>query len=184
LLVDADLRNPTLHKTLGLDNRNGLSNLLTGAGTLESVVQHGVAPNLSVVTCGPLPPNPAELLASQRLRTLMDDAQAAFDIVILDGPPVMGLADGPMIASAVAGVLLVVEASKTGKVQAAQALRRLLMGRGRVLGAALTKFDSRSASYGYGYAYEYEYDYGKNRSKSTRALDSLASRARRLVGSK
>jgi capsular exopolysaccharide synthesis family protein len=184
LLIDADLRNPSLHKIIGADNRRGLSNVLTGAATLKDVVQSGGLPNLFVVPSGPLPPSPAELLAASRLPVLVTEASALFDIVIVDGPPVMGLADAPIIGATMSGCLMVIEAGRTGAAHARAALRRLGMANGHVVGAVLNKFNARQASYGYGYGYEYDYDYGKSRdakSEGRKGLDSVLRRARRLT---
>jgi capsular exopolysaccharide synthesis family protein len=159
LLVDLDLRNPSQHKTIGADNRIGASSLLTGAVRLTSAVQPTDWPNLFLIPSGPLPPSPAELLIGQRLSAFVKEAQEHFDIVILDGPPVMGLADAPLIASVAAGAVLTIEAGRTSRAQARSAIKRLRQGNARIFGAILTKFDSRKQSYGYGYAYAYEYDY-------------------------
>ncbi|HEY5107292.1 MAG TPA: polysaccharide biosynthesis tyrosine autokinase [Caulobacteraceae bacterium] len=182
LLIDADLRNPSLHKVVGIDNRTGVSNILTGSAVLKDVVQSGGLLNLFAAPCGPLPPSPAELLAGSRLKMLITEAAALFDIVIVDGPPVMGLADAPMISAVLAGSLLVIEAGRTGRAQARAALRRLAMANGHVLGAVLTKFNARQASYGYGYGYEYDYDYGKSPSKLAQpkaGLTALLDRTKR-----
>jgi succinoglycan biosynthesis transport protein ExoP len=185
LLIDADLRNPSLHKSTGLDNRRGLTNLLTSGTSLKEVAQESEAHNLTIITCGPLPPNPAELLGTSRLRAIVRDAMAEYDVVILDGPPVMGLADAPMVAAAVTGALLVIEAGKTGRTQALGAARRLEMANAHVLGVALTKFDAREASYGYGYAYEYDYSYGHRDGEAPQSptvLQNLRGQARRFSG--
>jgi capsular exopolysaccharide synthesis family protein len=160
LLVDGDLRNPSLHKTLGLDNHRGLSNLLTGAATLGEVTQETQTQHLSVIAAGPLPPNPAELLASARLGAFLAGAVQEFDTVIVDGPPVLGLADAPLISALVTGVVLVVESGSVARAQVLAALRRLQMVNAHILGVVLTKFSAKTASYGYGYGYEYEYEYG------------------------
>lgn len=185
LLIDGDLRNPSIHKTTGLDNRRGLTNLLTSASTLKETAQDSGAANLSILTCGPLPPNPAELLGTNRLRMVLREALTDFDVVIVDGPPVMGLADAPMVAAAVHGALLVIESGKTGRTQAGAAARRLEMANAHVLGVALTKFDAREAAYGYGYAYEYDYSYGRggeDPGRRTGMLENLRGQARRFSG--
>jgi capsular exopolysaccharide synthesis family protein len=184
LLVDGDLRNPSLHKTIGADNRAGLSNVLTGAAGAKEVVQAASSPNLFVITSGPLPPNPAELLAGVRLSAFVNAASQDFDMVIIDGPPVMGLADAPLIASVVEGVVLLIEAGKTGRTQARAAVRRLQMANAHILGVVLTKFNAKSASYGYGYAYEYEYAYGKKPEVASAGdgFRRLGNQARKLMG--
>lgn len=159
LLVDLDLRNPSQHKIVGADNRVGASNLLTGAVRLQSAVQPTDWPNLFLIPSGPLPPSPAELLIGPRLAAFVKEAMEHFDIVILDGPPVMGLADAPLIASVATGAVLTIEAGRTSRTQALAAIKRLRVSNVRLCGAILTKFDARKGSYGYGYAYAYEYDY-------------------------
>jgi capsular exopolysaccharide synthesis family protein len=159
LLVDLDLRNPSQHKVLGADNRVGASSLLTGAVRLQGAVQPSDWPNLFLIPSGPLPPSPAELLIGPRLVAFIKEAMEHFDIVILDGPPVMGLADAPLIASVAAGAVLTIEAGRTSRAQARAAIKRLRQGNARLFGAILTKFDARRTAYGYGYAYAYAYEY-------------------------
>jgi capsular exopolysaccharide synthesis family protein len=167
LLVDGDLRNPSLHRVLRADSGTGISNYLTGSATMAELIQATDQPNLSFIPCGPLPPNPAELLAGATIRAMIAEAEANFDLLVIDGPPVMGLADAPLLASAVAGTVLVIEAGQTRRGLAKAALRRLALGNARILGGILSKFNVRSAGYGYGYgygyAYAYSYDYGNKR---------------------
>jgi succinoglycan biosynthesis transport protein ExoP len=182
LLVDADLRDPSLHKTMGADNRAGLSNILTGAASLTEVLQETDLPDLFIIPSGPLPPNPAELLASTRLQALIGAAGSQFDMVVFDGPPVMGLADAPMIGSLLSGALLVIESGRTVRLQVRAAVKRLEMANVRVLGTVLTKFNARKSAYGYGqgYGYEYDYNYGHQPGPS-RGLQAVGARARRLM---
>lgn len=156
LLIDADLRNPSLHKNFGMANLSGFSNILAGLSTLDAEVKRTGSSNLSIVSGGPVPPNPAELLTSSRLRTLLAEAASKFDVVILDGPPIMGLADAPLLADVAGGTILVVEAGQTGEQMAVTALKRIGAGGANVLGAVLTKFDLGTANGGdYGYQYNY-----------------------------
>lgn len=159
LLVDGDLRNPSMHRVVGVDNETGMSNLLSGSTDLQSVVQRTRHESLFFIPCGPLPPNPAELWGSDRVRQFLADAQTRFDHVVIDGPPVLGFADAPLLAAAASGVLFVLESRGTRRGQARGALRRLKLGRARLLGAVLTKFNAKSTSYG-GYDYAYDYHYG------------------------
>ena len=165
LLIEADLRNPSLHRTLGLQGQGvGLSNLLAGACTLTEATLDTDEAGLKVVLAGPLPPNPAELLSGSKMVSALTVASERYDQIIVDGPPVLGLADAPILANAVDGTLLVVNSAKT-KINAAQAtLKRLIAARARIVGALLSKYDARSAGYGYGYGYQYEsyYAYGVN----------------------
>jgi capsular exopolysaccharide synthesis family protein len=157
LLIDADMRNPSLHKTFGRPLESGLSNLLTGKGKLKDYIQETGTPNLSLLMAGQVPPNPAELLSGDAVARLIAEAAKQFDHVIVDGPPVLGLADAPLLSRAVESTVLVIEAGRTSAAQARHAVERLFAVQGHIIGAILTKFDVRSAGYGYGYGYDYQY---------------------------
>ena len=158
LLIDSDLRKARLHKAMNLSNELGLSNYLTGAKLPEEVVQTTSDEKLVIMTSGPLPPNPAELLASGKFAALLSLASESFDMVLIDGPPVMGLADAPLISNLVQATIVVVAANETRRNVLRTALRRLTQARANVIGAILNKFDAKMTGYGYGYGYgEYEY---------------------------
>lgn len=159
LLIDGDLRNPSMHRVVGVDNESGMSNLLSGSTELQTVVQRTRQEHLFFIPCGPLPPNPAELWGGDRVRQFLTDAQSHFDHVVIDGPPVLGFADAPLLAASVGGVLFVLESRGTRRGQARGALRRLKVGHARLLGAVLSKFNAKNTSYG-GYDYAYDYHYG------------------------
>ena len=160
LLVDGDLRNPSLHRLLNLKNTTGLSRYLSGGAPLADIVQTTAEASLSVVTCGPLPPNPSELLAGPGLAAFLKEASEAFDLVIVDGPPVVGLSDAVSLAAAVVGTLFVVEAVTVRRAAARAAIDRIEAVDARIVGAVLSKFDAKSAAYGYEYAYHYAYGGG------------------------
>lgn len=164
LLVDGDLRNPSMHRIVGVDNHKGMSNLLSHALSLDDVVQPSDVAGMSFVPCGPIPPNPAELWAGDGLRDLLAKAEETYDHVIIDGPPVLGFADAPMLASRVGGVAFVVESRGTRRAQARGALKRLLIGNCHLLGVVLTKFNTKTLQYG-GYDYAYDYSYGDRQSQ-------------------
>ena len=159
LLADGDLRNPSMHRVIGVENDAGMSNLLSGNGELAALVKRTAQQDLDFLSCGPLPPNPAELWGGDRLRQVLADAAQAYDHVVIDGPPVLGFADAPLLASAVDGTVLVVESKQTRRAQARGALRRLTIGDTHLLGAILTKFNVKATRYG-GYDYAYDYHYG------------------------
>lgn len=159
LLADGDLRNPSLHRILGFENDAGMSNLLSSSATIGEVVRRTNHENLDFIPCGPLPPNPAELWGGDRLRQLLAEARKHYDHVIIDGPPVLGFADAPLLAAAADGTLFVIESRGTRRGQARGAIRRLLMGDTRIIGTIMTKFNAKSVNYG-GYEYAYDYDYG------------------------
>lgn len=158
VLVDSDLRNPSVHRLLGVENARGFANYLTGE-SMAGLVQATSIPGLSVIPSGPLPPNPAELLAGAGMRKFLSESREHFDIVVLDGPPVIGLADAPILASQAATTLLIVESGGARRSVVRMAVRRLAQARGNLIGILLTKFDAKSSSYGYGYGYSYAYTY-------------------------
>jgi polysaccharide biosynthesis transport protein len=157
LLIDADLRKPAF--VTGADPTDGLSKLLTTHDPIAEHVLKTEHDNLWLLPCGPLPPNPAELLASPRLKALINEAAGQFDMVIVDGPPVLGLADAPLLGAVCRGTLMVVESGKTRTKAAVDAVNRLKASGSHLIGAVLTKFKHASHGYGYGYSYE-PYKYG------------------------
>ncbi len=157
ILIDGDIRSPSVHGETGLHNERGLSNYLSGSSDIESLIQRPQTEPFAVMSAGPLPPNAAELLRSDRLRQLLVELRSRFDHVVIDSPPVMGLADAPIIASKVEGVVFVLEARGVTARVARLAIGRLLQARGHILGVVLTKFEAKRAHYGYGYEYGYGY---------------------------
>lgn len=173
LLVDGDLRRPSLHRVVGANNDKGLSNILSGSPSIEDKVQPTPLEGLGFIACGPIPPNPAELWGSDRVASFIQTAVQHFDHVVIDGPPVLGFADVPILASQVKGVLFVAESRGAKRSQVRGALRRIATGGAHLLGVVLTKFNARSlANYGaYDYAYSYDYSAGdKAKPKSKRRL--------------
>lgn len=149
LVVDADMRNPTMHRMLGMDHEQGLSNILSSNIDPISVTRKTKFANLYVITGGPIPPNPAELLSGDNLLRLIDPTATNFDHIIFDGPPILGIADSIILCNRVDAALFVVESAKTRKAAIRNAVRRLRQA-GRVpIGAVLTKLGSELAMYGY-----------------------------------
>lgn len=163
LLVDGDMRSPSIHYLLGLSNEAGLSNFLSGSDDVDALVHQTDRDGLHIMTAGPQPPSAAELLSSDRLGLLIAELLKRFDHIVFDAPPVMGLADAPLIGSRVEGVALVVESHATQKSMMQVAVRRLFDANNNVLGAVLTKFNAQRAHFGYGYDYGYGYGYGQAR---------------------
>ena len=154
LLVDGDLRKPAFKA--GTD-KVGLSKLLTTDDAMRAHVLETQHANLWLLPSGPVPPNPADLLSTGRMRKIVAEAEAQFDIVIIDGPPTLGLADAPLLAATAGNVLFVVESGSTRTRAGIEALNRLEATGAHVLGAALTKA-SVEAGYGYGrYGYGHAY---------------------------
>jgi polysaccharide biosynthesis transport protein len=160
LLIDADLRKPSLHEKLGIENSKGLTNYLTGNATPPEIFQKTSMPNLTFMPSGPLPPNAADLLSGSRFLSLLSVGMEAFGLIVIDGPPVMGLADAQLLSSAAAATLFVVGAGKVRKNAIRLALQRLQFARGLVLGSVLTRH-AVERGYGYGDGYGYGYGYGK-----------------------
>ena len=139
ILVDADVRRPTLHTLFGLNNDKGLTSLFIDAkGPIEPALQDVNVPNLQVLTSGPLPPNPAELLGSQRMLDVIEALKARADIVLFDAPPVIAVTDASVLGTRVDGVLLVVQAGQTRREQAKRAKQQLEKLNIRVVGAVLS----------------------------------------------
>ncbi|MFN3944299.1 MAG: GumC family protein [Allosphingosinicella sp.] len=161
LLVDADMRKPSLHKTLGLPNKQGLSILLAGKGKLDQFVHHIEDELISVLTAGPQPPSPGDLLSGMHLQAFVAEARSRYDHVVFDNPPVLGLADAPLISTVVDGIVFVVESRRTKRRVALRALSRLRAVGAPLTGGILTKFDPRKSQAGYGESYYYYYSYGR-----------------------
>ena len=162
LLVDADMRNPSLHQKLKGDNSAGLSNYLTGACSPPEVMQKTQVPNLAFIASGPLPPNAADLLGGPRVPSLLSVGCEVFDLIIIDGPPVLGLADAPLLASVASATVFIVAAGTTRTAVIRGALKRLQLARANLIGSVLTKYDAQSVTYGYGYSVGHEYSYQYN----------------------
>jgi succinoglycan biosynthesis transport protein ExoP len=189
LLVDADLRNPSLHQKLNGDNESGLSNYLTGACTPPEVMQKTEIANLAFIASGPLPPNAADLLGGPRLLSLLSIGCEVFDLILIDGPPVLGLADAPLLSSATAATIFVVAAGSAKMNVIKGSLKRLQLARANLIGAVLTKYDAKKVPYGYGYGdgHGYRYDYARSAAKTESNLadppiPQLADLQKRLAG--
>jgi len=150
-LIDSDLRRPALHRLFGLQNTKGLSTALLHGLPLAELAQPTATPSLSVLTSGPAPPNPAELVASKRMRELFESATKDFDLVLCDSPPVISVTDGIALAAQCDGVVLVI---RVGAI-AHEALRRVAdqieAVKSRILGVVLNSVDLRRDGYNYKY---------------------------------
>lgn len=151
LLIDADLRKPTVHYTFRVDNISGLSNVLVGEGTLERVTVASDVDNLDIMSSGPIPPNPSELLASKKMQKLLEDTKSAYDIVIFDTPPVLAVTDAQVLADIVDGSLLVVRSDQTEIEAATKAKEALKPAKAKLLGAVLNDHQKEKSNYYYYY---------------------------------
>jgi capsular exopolysaccharide synthesis family protein len=156
LLIDADMRRPGVHKGFGLENRCGLSELLSGQAHLTQAVQRLAEPNLWIMPAGSTPPNPSELLASGRMEALLGEVQnGPFDWVIVDTPPVLAVTDASILTQWVSGVAFVVGSEMTRRRLAERAIETLAAGRPRILGAVLNRVDVSRNKYYYARHYGY-----------------------------
>lgn len=147
LLVEADLRRPSVHTLFRQASTPGLSSFLVGDALLAAILLKTAVAKLSVVVSGPIPPNPAELLASRRMQEFLETVSEQFDLVILDSPPALATSDACAIAPHVDGVLLVVDSGRTPQVAMRRAKERIEAVRGRIIGAVLNRFDAGAQGY-------------------------------------
>ena len=161
LIIDADLRKPKLHRLLQAQNAIGLSNLLTNvvrAGSIEGIFQSTHHPNLTFMASGTIPPNPADILVSQKMGLMMQFCKKRYDLIVIDSPPVIGLSDAPILARQADATLMVIAAKQATRKSAANALKRLKSAGAQVVGAAFTKFAANKLDYNYAYRYmQYNY---------------------------
>ncbi|WP_316571702.1 CpsD/CapB family tyrosine-protein kinase [Neobacillus sp. YIM B06451] len=151
LLVDADLRKPTVHYTFELVNQYGLTSVLAKSKSLEQAIRSTDIPFLSVLTSGPIPPNPAELLGSKSMKEILEEAKERFDVIIFDTPPTLAVTDAQILANLCDGVLLVLYSGKSEKEQAIKTKDLLVAANGRILGVVLNQKKIKNDSYSYYY---------------------------------
>lgn len=159
LIVDADLRRPRVHKIFGLKNNAGLSNYLAGEGDLSTLIQIAM-PNLYVLPVGPLPPNPAELLGSPRMKTVVETLSANFDYVVIDSPPVSSFADSLILSALVEGVIIVVKGGVTPREMAQRTKAHLQSVGAKILGVVINQVKLQPHDYYYYSTYYSRYYYG------------------------
>jgi capsular exopolysaccharide synthesis family protein len=154
LIVDADLRKPTMHRYMSASNRLGLSNLLTGQFKVEDVIMDTYIPNLSLITSGTVPPNPSELLSSKRMVALLSQLREEYDMVLIDSPPILAVTDSQIISAICDGVVMVINHGKVKREAAKRGLSQLEHVKARVLGVVLNnkEISRNESSYYYYYA--------------------------------
>ncbi|MDA0323809.1 MAG: polysaccharide biosynthesis tyrosine autokinase [Verrucomicrobia bacterium] len=184
LLVDMDMRRPTVHRVFGMENETGLTNLLVGEAEFDACVQKGrhgdkVLDMLDVMTAGTRPPNPTELIEAKATRKLIETLSAKYDRIIIDSPPVLFVADASLISTFCDGVVLVARSAKNARSQALRARRQLDSASARILGGILndvtrwSQFYSEYYYYGYSRYYKDYYTayYSENEDESTEASE-------------
>lgn len=164
VVVDADLRRPSVHSKLEIENTAGLSEYLAGQTTWQTLLRNSEVGGISIITAGTIPPNPTELLSGHRFEELIAELGQDFDHVLIDSPPLLGLADAPLIAEKTAASIYVIEANNAASQDIRNGLARLSRNAQRIIGVVLTKYEPEGGPLGYG-AYAYEYGYGESSSK-------------------
>lgn len=152
LLIDADMRKPTMHYMFQLGNLTGLSNVLVGETPLEQAVETSGVDHLDVLSCGPIPPNPSELLASRRMKEVLEHANTLYDFIIIDTPPVLAVTDAKIIASIVDGSLFIIRSGSTNIDEAERAIKSIQAADAKFLGAVLNDISKSKENYYY-YSY-------------------------------
>jgi capsular exopolysaccharide synthesis family protein len=169
-VLDCDLRKPGLHPLFGLANDQGLSTFLAqGSGSGEPEFQEGPL-GIKVLTAGPVPPNPTELLGAQRMIDFIARLRSQVDVVLLDSAPILHLADTLVLQPHINGTILIVNVQSTGTKVLRRIFTALEQASGRVLGVVLNKDRGRVGAYGYGYSYGYGYGYGPRGRESATPL--------------
>lgn len=151
LLIDADMRKPTQHKIFSYMNTSGLSNLIAGQAALEGVTKKTEVENLDVMTSGPVPPNPAELLGSSTMARILEVLDEHYDIIIIDTSPVLAVTDAKIIAHHVDGCLLVVNGTNTYRDKIIDAKNELEKSDAKILGVVLNELDAKDEGSNYYY---------------------------------
>ncbi len=158
MLIDADLRRPGVHKTLGIGPRSGLSNVLTGSVTLQqAIIRSPMLPNLFVLPAGTPPPNPAELLASADMRDVLLQLREQYDHIIIDTPPTLSVTDAVVLSTKADAVVLVIRSGQTTKGALRRSREILMQVNAKVAGVLLNAVDLTSPDYYYYYEYQGKY---------------------------
>ena len=163
LIMDCDMRNPTVHKNFNLSNKVGLSSCISMGTAVADAVQETGIEGLDALTAGVIPPNPSELLGSERMQNILQRAKGEYDYVLIDTPPVLPVTDSLVLGSMVDGLILVIDSGEV-KVEMAREVKNQLVHAGaNILGVVLNKVRSEHHGYGYGYYYYYGHDGEKHK---------------------
>jgi polysaccharide biosynthesis transport protein len=157
LLIDADLRRPRCHRVFGMDKEPGLTEVLTGGRAVFEMIRPTQVDGLSLLTSGSLPPNPTELLGSEKMKKILAELAASFDFIVLDSPPILPVSDSVLLSTIVDGVVVVVNSAKTAKQQIRVACARLKYARSKIFGVVLNKVNLQSPEYKYYKNYYFHY---------------------------
>lgn len=156
-LIDCDLRNPTLHKLFKLHNTGVTNFMMLPEGDLLSFAKVNVVENLAIICAGPIPPNPSEILGSEKMKEVLATLSAEFDYILLDAPPILPVTDAVVLSGVADATIMVIASGHTSPKAAQDAKTRLEQGGANLIGVVLNKVDIESSSYGKGYGYYYYY---------------------------
>jgi capsular exopolysaccharide synthesis family protein len=165
LMLDCDMRKPRIHEIFNHDNERGISNILVGEDDWDKFVLDTPINNLKYIPSGPIPPNPSELLGSERMKALIQDISKEYGRIIIDSPPIEAVTDPVIISRLVEGVVLVIKVGNTSRDLITNALNRLKDVQARILGGILNDIEVGKDAYYYYYHYYYRYYYGDNGEK-------------------
>jgi len=178
LLIDADLRRPSIHKTLGMGPKTGLSNVLTGSATLQqAIIPSMILPDLFILPAGTPPPNPAELLASSKMKTVLEELRKQYDHIVIDTPPTLSVTDAVVMSTSADAVVLVIRSGHTTKPALRRARDILLQVNARVCGVLVNAVDLSSPDYYYHYEYQGKYGHGYYQEEAWSGAEEPASEA-------
>ncbi|MBC8205450.1 polysaccharide biosynthesis tyrosine autokinase [bacterium] len=183
LMIDGDLRRPTLHNYFQLDRKMGLTNLITGEISFEQTVKPTDIPNLFLITCGDIPPNPAELVAADQMNKVLDRARSEFDFILVDSPPLIAVTDAVIMSTRVDGLLLVVSSGFVNRREVARAISILDNVKAKVLGVLINGLDIKriyGSYYYYYHYYQYYYYYSSSRSKSKKGGKKTSDNSKKI----
>lgn len=165
LIIDSDLRKPTMHKLLKLPNEKGLSSIISGQCSINDARIKNIRDNLDIITAGPIPPNPSELLSSQKMVVCLELLQSKYDYICIDTPPINVVSDALLYNSITSGMIFIVRENITRHTDISDALTRIRMTNGKVLGFIKTSCDPQAKSTG-NYKAKYDYSSGKSGRKA------------------
>lgn len=163
LLIDLDLRRPNVHRLVNLPNKAGASSVLSGQATAQSVIQSSSYPGLDVMTAGPIPPSPTDLIMGSQLDSLLAEMRTVYDLVLIDSPPVLALADAEILSNRIDTTMFVIESGRNSRKAVLNATNRIVRNGANIAGVVLTKYDPGELGYGYSSEYAYAYDYSSSK---------------------
>ena len=173
IILDCDMRRPKMHKLFGMARNQGVSNLLVGSSDVDGVIFHTRLPNLDIIPCGPIPPNPSEILGSARMATLLNDLRKHYAHILIDFPPSTAVTDAVVLSRSVDGVILVIRAGDMAREIIKNGIAQLKSVGAHILGAVLNGVDiSRDSYYYYQYYYYYYSEDGEKKKRSRRKKKS------------